>query len=266
MPYSNFQGMEYMQDHTFNDANTKNPNYYANAANPPEMEYYKTLAKSIGSEGRSDLDKNLANLTRKYPGYGMANEFNTEDMLQPRSAPAYNGYYSDHQDEDADRIMLGQEMARGGKLGQMKSMKLRNHTPHFGGLFHSDVPGRTDKHHISVPSGNYIIPADVVSGLGQGNTMAGGKVLDSLFPHSALQMESPATSKNVIGKFSAGGEVNKNLVKIIVAGGEYNVSKNDVKKLGNGHLESGHKVLDHFVKNVRNKTIKEMKNLPGPKK
>jgi hypothetical protein len=44
-----------------------------------------------------------------------------------------------------------------------------------GGLLHSDVPGRTDDLSISVPSGAYVIPADIVAGEGQGNNIAGSK-------------------------------------------------------------------------------------------
>ena len=35
-----------------------------------------------------------------------------------------------------------------------------------GTMLHSTVPGRTDKLPIQVPSGSFVIPADVVSGLG----------------------------------------------------------------------------------------------------
>lgn len=44
-----------------------------------------------------------------------------------------------------------------------------------------DLPGRTDHKEISVPNGSYVIPADVVSGMGDGNTFAGMKTLDSMF-------------------------------------------------------------------------------------
>jgi len=49
------------------------------------------------------------------------------------------------------------------------------------GLLDSAGHGRTDTLPINVPSGSYVLPADVVSGLGQGNTIAGAKVLDRVF-------------------------------------------------------------------------------------
>ena len=59
------------------------------------------------------------------------------------------------------------------------------HNPEFfseGGLQHRYVKGRGDGTSDSVPamlaSGEFVIPADVVSGLGNGDNDAGAKVLD----------------------------------------------------------------------------------------
>jgi hypothetical protein len=43
-------------------------------------------------------------------------------------------------------------------------------------LIHSPVPGRVDRIPMRARTGSYILPADVVSGLGQGNTYAGAKM------------------------------------------------------------------------------------------
>src|SRR5262249_42417841 len=57
--------------------------------------------------------------------------------------------------------------------------------PSQSGMIHSDVPGRTDRLPMTVPKNSYIIPADIPSGLGQGNSMAGAKLLSQiLHPHS----------------------------------------------------------------------------------
>ena len=40
----------------------------------------------------------------------------------------------------------------------------------FHGPLRAKVPGRTDRMNIHVYGGSYVIPADVVSGLGEGNT------------------------------------------------------------------------------------------------
>ena len=55
-------------------------------------------------------------------------------------------------------------------------------------------------------------------------------------------------------------------VPIVAAGGEYVIPPEHVVRLGGGDLDHGHKILDAFVKKMRQKTIKTLQNLPGPKK
>lgn len=49
------------------------------------------------------------------------------------------------------------------------------------GALLTGTPGRADAHRTFVPSGSYVIPADVVSGRGQGNTLNGAGVLQHMF-------------------------------------------------------------------------------------
>jgi hypothetical protein len=49
------------------------------------------------------------------------------------------------------------------------------------GMINSAVPGRTDKLPMNVRSGSYILPADIPSALGQGNSAAGGQILQKMF-------------------------------------------------------------------------------------
>ena len=49
------------------------------------------------------------------------------------------------------------------------------------GPIHSPVAGRTDHLPMHVPSGAYVIPADIIGAMGEGNTMAGFKVAKSMF-------------------------------------------------------------------------------------
>jgi len=48
--------------------------------------------------------------------------------------------------------------------------------------------GRTDNVPLNVTSGNYILPADITSGLGEGSSLAGAKMLDSFFAKGPLGM------------------------------------------------------------------------------
>ncbi len=53
---------------------------------------------------------------------------------------------------------------------------------------------------------------------------------------------------------------------IVAAGGEYVLSPEQVRGVGNGDLDTGHRVLDRFVKDTRAQLIKTLQKLPGPKK
>ena len=64
-------------------------------------------------------------------------------------------------------------------------------TPVIGAI-NTDTPGRTDAHPTHVPPGSYVMPADIVSAIGEGNTAAGQQMLAKMFlpmqAQSAQQM------------------------------------------------------------------------------
>ncbi len=53
-------------------------------------------------------------------------------------------------------------------------------TPVIGAI-NTATPGRTDDHPTHVPPGSYVMPADIVSSIGQGNTAAGQQILARIF-------------------------------------------------------------------------------------
>lgn len=55
-------------------------------------------------------------------------------------------------------------------------------------------------------------------------------------------------------------------VPIIVAGGEYILTPEQVMEVGNGDLKRGHEVLDAWVKRQRKSQISTLRKLPGPAK
>ncbi len=121
---------------------------------------------------------------------------------------------------------------------------------------------------MHVPSGSYVIPADIISAMGEGNTMAGFKVAKSIFSAPFYGKGSPYESgglpygADAPGK-AAGGEAT---VPIVAAGGEFVVAPHEVHGIGYGDMNDGHKILDEFVKQYRAKTVKTLQALPGPKK
>jgi hypothetical protein len=140
------------------------------------------------------------------------------------------------------------------------------------GPIHSPVAGRTDHLPMNVPSGSYVIPADIISSMGEGNTMAGFKIARKMFSSKPYFEEAeqpyeesgqPYAEGKPYGARASGGTAP---VEIVAAGGEYVISPEDVEKIGNGDMDHGHEILDHFVKGYRAKTIKTLKKLPGPKK
>lgn len=146
-------------------------------------------------------------------------------------------------------------------------------TPHMihTGPIHSPVAGRTDHLPMNVPSGSYVIPADIISSMGEGNTMAGFKIARKMFsskPYSQEKQpyaegEQPYAAGKPYGARASGGAAP---VEIVAAGGEYVIEPEDVTRLGGGDIDHGHEILDHFVKGYRAKTIATLKKLPGPKK
>lgn len=121
----------------------------------------------------------------------------------------------------------------------------------FSGYIHGSTGGRTDNKPLSVPEGSFVVPADILSGLGEGNSHAGWSVLAKEYG-----IGSP--------KMADGGPVGKP-VDIVAASGE-GVIPPDAIIAKHGSLDAGHSVLDALVKHVRSKTIKKLKSLPGPKK
>lgn len=159
---------------------------------------------------------------------------------------------------------------------------------HNSGLFASAGAGRTDIHNRQVPSGGYVVPADVVSGLAEGNTLGGSSVINKMMgttPDAASRNPYGVTSPKgghadfprqmpfpkIQPQLASGGKGGKSgdhvgrPTPVVVAGGEHYIPPEAIiNKFGD--LQRGHKILDAFVKNIRAKNIKTLKKLPGPKR
>lgn len=134
----------------------------------------------------------------------------------------------------------------------------------FHGPLKAPIPGRTDRLPIHVHSGSYVLPADIVSGLAEGNTDAGFEVIKRMI-HDQM---SQGGRVGMTQKYGLKGHYHEgeSLVPCVVAGGEYILTPQEVEAFGDGDINKGHKVLDAFVKSQRAKTIKTLKKLPGPAK
>jgi hypothetical protein len=173
--------------------------------------------------------------------------------------------------------------ASGGAIHQADKVAKEKATPCHSGIINMAVGGRTDHIPMHVLEGSYVLPADIVSGLGEGNTLAGSKILDNMFrsgPYgqkipearanpkfpAAPPVQSPGTTTTSMPRAAGGRSMNSKPVPIVAAGGEYVVHPDVVTQLGKGDMNSGHEYLDNFVKYVRAQTAKTLQNLPGPRK
>lgn len=136
----------------------------------------------------------------------------------------------------------------------------------FGGFLHSTVPGRTDKLPITVKGGAYVLPADHVSAIGQGNSLAGAEHVNKMFkmgPYGTAPVSGHAMKSSMPHK-ADGGDVDGG-TPIIAAGGEIVIPPDRIKEKF-GDIEKGHKALDQWVINTRKKHVKTLRNLKPPKK
>lgn len=111
----------------------------------------------------------------------------------------------------------------------------------------------------------------MVSGSGEGNTIAGFRVMRRVFGGSPY-----GGGKGVYGQgvgpygehLATGGAADNDDpgVPIVAAGGEYVIAPHEVVRVGDGDMEAGHRVLDDFVKQSRAEIVNTMKNLPGPRR
>ena len=132
----------------------------------------------------------------------------------------------------------------------------------FTGSLIGGTEGRADKLPLNVPQGSHVIPSDVVSALGDGNSVAGHKVLFGMFPGSKpLPKRRPRQSVRPNIKMAKGGTV-----PIMASDGEFVVSPEDVVQAGDGDQFVGHKALDDFILFIRNNYINKLKSLPEPEK
>lgn len=174
-------------------------------------------------------------------------------------------------------------------LKTARETKANGGAPYFGspaeavnekihvGPIHSPVAGRTDHLPMHVPSGAYVIPADIISAMGEGNTMAGFRVANTIFTELPYIKGTPGVPAMPTGgmpgadaqlglpaKKAAGGPAGA--VPIVAAGGEYVIHPDHVTQIGGGDIDKGHAELDKFVKKMRRKTVMTLRKLPGPKK
>lgn len=135
------------------------------------------------------------------------------------------------------------KFANGGRASRV-GRALRRAASVTVGAVAGATPGRADALKVSVPAGSYVVPADVVAALGEGNSAAGLAKLGKQFP----------------AKRANGGRA----VPIQISDGEFVIGPDAIAALGGGDANYGHDILDKFVLQTRREHINHLANLPGP--
>jgi hypothetical protein len=167
------------------------------------------------------------------------------------------------------------------------------------GFLNSSVPGRTDHLALQVPAGSFVLPSDVLSGVAEGNSIAGARLFQQALgvgpggvpipqargrgsPFQSMP-HPPAPYRESDTPASRGGAhhngVTHGTVPISAAGGEMIIPPDVIRRhplLGNlpawdrnprheqEALDRGHHVLRKLVLRIRKKSIAETKRLPAP--
>ena len=142
----------------------------------------------------------------------------------------------------------------------------RGHGDGPSGLVAGAVPGRTDRVPITVAAGSFVFPADVVSGVGEGNTEAGAVAIEMGLRAGKLP-RGPYRGHDAPKKpgLAQGGAAHDG-VDIIVASGEVIATPAQIARLGGGDMDKGHDIAARWVKDIRRHIVKTMRKLPGPVK
>lgn len=139
------------------------------------------------------------------------------------------------------------------------------------GIFlHGATPGRADMVHTTAPGGSHIIPADVISGMGQGNSLAGAARMEKML-RSGPYGSAPAPMRShgmgiprapAPAHFAKGGSGNR--TPVALSDGEMMIFPHWVAHFGGGDPKKGKKKLNDFIVSERKKHIKQLQKLPGP--
>lgn len=127
----------------------------------------------------------------------------------------------------------------------------------FTGPLYGTTGGRADKLPGTARNGSHVVPADIVSHMGQGNTNAGMKILDRMFGSGPYGMALPRRRR------AEGGAVEQE-IPVMLSDGEYVIGPEIVATLGNGDVDIGHDIIDAWIMQERQNAINTLASLPPP--
>lgn len=151
-----------------------------------------------------------------------------------------------------------------------EARNIADDTYHPGGVFTGGSGGRTDNLPRAVAADSFVMPADVISGIGQGSTMAGAKIMDGILSSGPFGTPLPRTRR-------ADGGGTPGVSSVMVADGEYLVPRDKLVEIGRrmraagkskarSDLAAGHEWARDFVDRARKHQKKFLSTAPKPKK
>jgi hypothetical protein len=272
---------------------TANPLMQQNVQQYQQMtpEQLQQLAMRLGNSPQGAIVQKVLQQKRMMPT-SAPNANPTAQLPMQQAAPQLSGQPmipGQQQPQMKRGGMVPLKRAMGGmSLGEMDPSWTRTEgrdavsdTPHFGGargFLAGDTSGRADAIKTTAPSGAYVWPADVVSGIGEGNSLAGAKIIQAAMatgpwgtpvPRGGRGMGIPRAPRVAMPNAKGGGvqgHVPGKQIPVMLSHGEVVSTPEEVAAKGGGNLKHGWKILDETVKEVRKRNIAKLKKLPGPAK
>lgn len=179
---------------------------------------------------------------------------------------------------------LRRDIGGGISLGEGSPWWTRAEERGESGFLNGSTLGRADHLMATAPSGSYIVPADVVAGLGEGNSLAGAKVMDEMLNSGPWGTRLPRLAHREPPEARAPGGIRlprqpvyeqhggpvrghgqeEERVPVALSHGEYQIDPEDVRRIGGGNIKLGHARLDHWVVRMRGEQIDKLKGLKPP--
>jgi hypothetical protein len=141
------------------------------------------------------------------------------------------------------------------------------------GFLAGSTLGRADSMKGTSPAGSYVMPADVIAGLGEGNSLAGARIFQDMIntgphgipmPRGGGHRGPPAPPRPLPIGQAKGGGVRSSTTPVALSHGEFVVQPHEVLAIGGGDHKRGQDILDQLVMALRKDQIKEAKQLPPP--
>jgi hypothetical protein len=210
--------------------------------------------------------------------------------FEKREARGAMGGFADGGGIGASHLQMG---GMGGNWPAEQETNNELSMPH-GGFLNSSIAGRTDRLPVAVGTDAFVVPAQEVAGLGQGNSLAGARMMQEALrigPHGVPRPQEihgrgppsheppaiPGQERSELSGFAKGGHTDdRGIAHCLVAGGELIIPRHDwtdgvndyrgVESVGEGDIKEGHRLLREMVHHIRNHTIEFLESAPEPKK